>query len=87
MQTSYYIQEGLIVKKNSDKYDKYGLFSLDKWLKKLLKRLGVPFNDPCCTAGTDDNANTNLPIYFNQVTGHFYYVNPTTGNPVQITGF
>lgn len=87
MRADYFIQSGQVVKIKDTTQDRYGLFDLGKWLKKMLTRFGVPYSDPCCTPGTPDNVNTNLPIYYNQATNHFYYVNPTTGNPVQITAF
>jgi len=73
MRTSYYIQDGLIVKKNTntDK-DAAGLFSLTKWFKKMLDRFHIAFNDDCCDATVDP---TNSPVRFNQTTGHIQYYN------------
>lgn len=81
MVARYFIQEGLIVKKqNSNDKDYAGLFSLDKLFKKLLSRYHVAFEDDCCTANAAPNGTdvTNLPIRYNSTAAHVQYYNPTT---------
>lgn len=83
MRTSYHIQEGQIVKKNDGKDHKYdGLFSLDKWLKKLLGRYNVPFNDPCCT----DDPNS-VPLRYDPATSKIQRYNASNDTWVNVTTF
>ena len=75
MRTQYYIQDGLIVRKNDKNSPDYaGLFSLTKWFKNMLSRFHVAFNDDCCDATADP---TNSPVRFNATTGHLQYYNYT----------
>lgn len=70
MVARYYIQEGLIVKKqNSNDKDYAGLFSLDKLFKKLLSRWGVAFSDHCCTQDP-----FNRPVRYNKTSVHLEYL-------------
>lgn len=70
MVARYFIQEGLIVKKqNTVDKDYAGLFSLDKWLKKLLTRYGVAFSDSCCTQDP-----LNRPVRYNKTAAHLQYL-------------
>lgn len=70
MVTRYFIQDGLIVKKSTtDDKDAAGLFSLDKWLKKLLSRYGVAFSDSCCTQDP-----TIRPTRYNKTAAHLQYL-------------
>lgn len=82
MQTRYYIQSGLIVKKTNTQEDIYGLFSLDKFFKKLLSRYAVPYVDGCCT-----NDPTNLPIRYNRTAAKLQYFSDVTLTWVNLTTF
>lgn len=83
MVTRFFIQEGLIIKKTSnapaDNQDAAGLFSLDKWFKKLLSRYGIAFNDKCCT-----NDPINQPVRFNTTAGHLEYFQTSTDTWVTV---
>lgn len=73
MVARYYIQEGLIVKKqNSNDKDYAGLFSLDKWFKKLLGRYKINFVDDCC------EAPETYPVRYNPITPGLEYYDPST---------
>lgn len=87
MRASYFIQSGQVIKINSNNQDKAGLFSLEKWLKKMFTRFHVGFSDDCCTIDGSDNDTTNIPVTYDKGTGHFYYYDASTGAKVQITGF
>lgn len=83
MRTSYFIQEGQIVRKNDGKDHKYdGLFSLTKWLKKVLSQLNVAYTDDCCDA--DPNS---APIRFNPTTSKIQRYNATNDTWTDISTF
>jgi hypothetical protein len=70
MVVRYFIQEGLIVKKqNTNDKDYAGLFSLDKLFKKLLSRWNVAFSDKCC-----DQDSTVRPVRYNKISAHLEYL-------------
>lgn len=72
--TSYFLPSGLVKRRNNGlSNEDQGLFSLDRWLKKMFTRLKVAFTDDCCDAA-DQSA---LPVRFNKVTNHLQYYNPT----------
>lgn len=93
MITRYFIQDGLIVKKSSTapaaNQDAAGLFSLDKWFKKLLTRYHVAFEDDCCTGLVSPNGTdvTDLPIRYNQTAAKLQFYNPSTKLWVNLTTF
>lgn len=76
MVTRFFIQDGLIVKKSSNalaaNQDAAGLFSLDKWFKKMLARYKTAFVDTCCVEDP-----TNQPVRFNTTSGHLEYFHTT----------
>jgi hypothetical protein len=83
MQTSYYIQEGQIVRKNDGKnHDSDGLFSLSKWLKKALTSLNVAFTDDCC----DADANS-VPLRYDPATSKIQRYNPANDTWVDLSSF
>lgn len=77
MRPNYYIPSGLVSKKFDRKADHgQGLFSIDRWLKKLLLRLKVAFVDDCCPLPAADQ--TDLPVRFNKVANRLERYNPDT---------
>lgn len=81
--TEYFLQEGQIVKKNDRKDHKSdGLFSLNKFFKKLLKSFNVAFVDDCCTPEVN-----SVPLRYNPATSKIQRYNPSNDTWVDLSSF
>lgn len=72
MRTEFYIQQGQVIKYTTDNPPN-SLFSLNKFVKRMLTRYNVPYVDTCCTIDP-----TNLPVRFNKTAGHIQYFDNVT---------
>jgi hypothetical protein len=74
MRTSYFLQEGQVIRKSDRKDGKSdGLFSIDKLIKKLLTAFHVAHFDDCCEV--DPNS---APVRFNTETSKLQRFNTST---------
>lgn len=74
----FYIQQGQVIKYTTDNPPN-GLFSLNKFFKKMLTRYNVAFVDVCCTEDP-----TNQSVRFNTTSGHLEYFHTTTNTWVTV---
>lgn len=81
MNTQYFLQDGQILKYNQ-KANPSGLFSLNKFIKKMLTLFHVSFVDDCC-----ESSPTSAPMRYNITAGNMQYYNADTQAWVDISAF
>lgn len=85
----YYIQEGqLFTYNDKTTKKKFGLFSINKLIKRLLKAYNVPFIDDCCTpavTGEPFADTTSLPVRYNADEDQLERYDPDTDSWVAVS--
>ena len=77
--TEYFIQDGLIVKQQSNSVDEKGLFNLSKWFKRLLNRFHVAFTDDCC------DPSEGVPVRYNTTEDQLERYDPETDTWIAVS--
>lgn len=81
MRPDYFIPAGFIKKRfdrNPQNDEADGLFSLSKFLKKMLDRYKIAYEDDCCNVDTPTDERTALPVRYNGVEAQLEFYNPET---------
>jgi hypothetical protein len=75
MRANYYIPSGLVKRRfDKNQHEDEGLFSLNKFFKKIFDRYKVSYVDDCCDIPSEDQ--TALPVRYNAVESQLEYYNP-----------